>query len=155
MEELIKKLSELKDLIKAVKTAAPKPILPSIPAIPALKPPSPPSMAPTGNKSTKMPGMAPDSKKDPKKVAQQIKDGSMSTKTQKIMLKFDQNGQWSLIEKAAKEINPKDPILNPGKFPPKAISPEKLKEQQAKLEQHNKNKALQKEEVESSSEEET
>lgn len=42
-------------------------------------------------------GAGPDSKKDPKKVAQQIKDGSMSTKTQKVMLKADSvTGQWYL-----------------------------------------------------------
>jgi hypothetical protein len=95
MDELFKKLTQLTDLLKAIK---PPSVAkgPSIPTIPAIKPPAPPSMAPKATATTKMPGMTPAGKKDPKKIAQQIKDGSMSTKTQKVMLKFDKNGQWSL-----------------------------------------------------------
>lgn len=92
MEELAKKLNQLVALIKAVKVVAG----PSIPQIPAIKQPAPPSLNPPKTITAKIPGISPDSKKDPKKVAQQIKDGSMSTKTQKIMLKFDENGQWKL-----------------------------------------------------------
>lgn len=102
MDNLLKKINELMALAKAINASTP-----AIPAIPAIKPPPPPSMkAPQKNK--KIPGMVLDSKKDPRKVAQQIKDGSMSTKTQKIMLKgeeclkIDQNGQWSL-EKGEKD----------------------------------------------------
>jgi hypothetical protein len=96
MEELIKKLQKLNDLIKAIKKqAAPGPTLPDLPQP---KQPSPPSMTPSMAKAPKIgTGAGPDSKKDPKKVAQQIRDGSMSTKTQKVMLKADsQTGQWYL-----------------------------------------------------------
>lgn len=205
MEKLVKQLTYLKDLIKAIKA---KSGVATIPALPSIKPPAPPSIK-ASVKPTKIPGSGPDSKKDPRKVAQQIKDGSMSTKTQKIMFK----SQWSDedIEKADKllenklyhihqgphritskpislkeikaqhgsvqklensgfrliqheekpteikkadpfKVNPKDPVLNDAKFPPKAQSPEKLKESQAKLDQYLKNKKLKKNdsEVESS-----
>lgn len=102
MQSLVKKISELLSLLKAV---TPKQVgAPAIPQLPAIKPPASPSMK-ASVKATKLPGVSPDSKKDPRKVAQQIKDGSMSTKTQKIMfkseecLKVDKNGQWT-IEKA-------------------------------------------------------
>ena len=97
MEELVKKLTQLTDLLKAMKKPdAPKG--PALPTLPAIKPPAPPSMTPTKSAAPKIgTGAGPDSKKDPKKVAQQIKDGSMSTKTQKVMLKADsKTGQWYL-----------------------------------------------------------
>lgn len=97
MEELIKKLTQLTDLLKAMKKPdAPKAF--SIPALPAIKPPPAPSMVPAKAAAPKIgTGSGPNSKKDPKKVAQQIKDGSMSTKTQKVMLKADsKTGQWYL-----------------------------------------------------------
>jgi hypothetical protein len=96
MEELVKKLTQLTDLLKALKKPdAPKG--PALPTLPAIKPPAPPSMTPTKSAAPKIGiGSGPNSKKDPKKVAQQIKDGSMSTKTQKVMLKTDKNGQWQL-----------------------------------------------------------
>jgi hypothetical protein len=193
MSDIFKVVSKLKDLFKAIKEQ--QSLLPKIKPIGSIKPPPAPSLT-ASNKATKIPGMGPDSKKDPKNVAQQIKDGSMSTKTQKIMLKSD--GQWAdsdiekadeeagkklyhihqeghqitdkplsleeintrhggaqklenagfrLIphkieptEKAEKKTNPKDPILNDGKFAPKPLSPEKLKEQSLKLESYKKNK---------------
>jgi hypothetical protein len=99
MDALYKKLTQLTDLLKAIKpqSAAKGP---SIPTIPPIRAPIAPSMAPKAAASTKMPGMASQAKKDPKKIAQQIKEGSMSTKTQKVMLKTD----WSDedIEKADK-----------------------------------------------------
>jgi len=94
MEDLVKKLGMLKDSLKAVNQ-------PTIPKIPTIKPPPQPSMTPSTASAPKIAiGAGPNSKKDPKKVAQQIKDGSMSTKTQKVMLKT----QWSDedIEKADK-----------------------------------------------------
>lgn len=99
MEELVKKLEELSKAIKAVKKLNPPThmALPEVPSLPAVKPPAPPSMTPSATKAPKISnGEGPNSKKDPKKVAQQIKDGSMSTKTQKVMLKTAKNGQWSL-----------------------------------------------------------
>ena len=96
MEELVKKLEQLKELIKAVKANVPQ--MPTIPAMPTIKPPGQPTMSPKATAAPKIGvGEGPNSKKDPKKVAQQIKDGSMSTKTQKIMIKAD-TGQWYLRE---------------------------------------------------------
>lgn len=94
MEDLVKKLEQLKELIKAVRQLQVKSVGNSLPKIPTIKPPSmSPSVTPTKISS----GQGPNSKKDPKKVAQQIKDGSMSTKTQKVMLKADSvTGQWYL-----------------------------------------------------------
>lgn len=100
MSELEKKLEQLIDLIKAVKAMEPvKKDGPQLPTIPAIKPPAPPSMKAAPGKAPKIgSGAGPDSKKDPKKIAEQIKNGSMSTKTQKVMLKFEKNGQWSMAE---------------------------------------------------------
>lgn len=100
MEELLKNLIKINSLIKAIKAKSLG--NPPLPTIPGLKKPTPPSMTP--NIPNKMPGVAPEAKKDPKKIAQQIKDGSMSTKTQKIMLKTAKNGQWTL------ESDPKSDI---------------------------------------------
>ena len=100
MEELVKKLTQLTDLLKAIKKPDAKPMH-ALPTLPTMKPPAPPSMTPSTAKAPKIgTGEGPNSKKDPKKVAQQIKDGSMSTKTQKVMLKADT--QWSSddVEKA-------------------------------------------------------
>lgn len=96
MEELVKKLTQLNELIKAVRQN--KPVAPALPSIPAPKQPSPPPMTPSTAKAPKIGvGEGPNSKKDPKKVAEQIKNGSMSTKTQKVMLKADSvTGQWYL-----------------------------------------------------------
>jgi hypothetical protein len=102
MEELVKKLEQLKELVKAIRQSQVKPIAPitppALPTIPAPKAPSPPPMTPSAAQAPKIStGQGPNSKKDPKKVAQQIKDGSMSTKTQKVMLKADSTtGQWYL-----------------------------------------------------------
>lgn len=96
MEELIKKLTQLNELIKAIKAEKPKTPF-ALPSIPPLKQPPKPSMTPPKVNAKMGQGVSPNSKKDPKKVAQQIKDGSMSTKTQKVMLKADsQTGQWYL-----------------------------------------------------------
>jgi hypothetical protein len=123
MEELVKKLTQLTDLLKALKKPdAPKG--PALPTLPAIKPPAPPSMTPTKSAAPKIGiGSGPNSKKDPKKVAQQIKDGSMSTKTQKVMLKTDKNGQWQLdeeVEKASRsDIKPESKEPKPLRFPDK------------------------------------
>lgn len=99
--DLDNKIDELFELLKATKkTLVPMPKSP-IPSVPPIKPVKPPSMVPSQTAAAKLPGLAPDAKKNPKKIAQQIKDGSMSTKTQKVMFKnetisFAKNGQWSL-----------------------------------------------------------
>lgn len=97
MEELAKRLEKIRDLLKAMRQS--KPLQgPKIPQLPPIKQPSAPSMTPSATAAPKIgTGQGPNSKKDPKKVAQQIKDGSMSTKTQKVMLKADSvTGQWYL-----------------------------------------------------------
>ena len=98
MGNLAKKIAQLVDLLKAIKapSAQKAPKAPSLPQLPKIKQPIQPSMTPSKASTSKIgPGVGPDSKKDPKKVAQQIKDGSMSTKTQKVMFKSD-TGQWYL-----------------------------------------------------------
>ena len=98
MDELVKKLEQLNDLLKAVKKLNP-PTGPTLPKLPAVSPPPPPPMKASAGQAPKIgSGAGPDSKKDPKKIAEQIKNGSMSTKTQKVMLKFEKNGQWSMAE---------------------------------------------------------
>lgn len=98
MEELLKKLTQLNDLLKAMKKPEANKPMHQLPTLPAIKPPPPPSMTPAKAAAPKIgTGTGPSAKKDPKKVAQQIKDGSMSTKTQKVMLKADsKTGQWYL-----------------------------------------------------------
>lgn len=121
MEELYKKLLELNSLLKAVKPTNPQPVGFHLPKIPAIRAPASPSMsAPGAAKDGKIPGMAPAGKKDPKKIAEQIKSGEMSTKTQKVMLKAHENGQWYLdeVEKASFR-KPKDGDSKPLRFPDK------------------------------------
>lgn len=111
MEDLSKKLIQLQDLIKAIKSmkastqpSGVKP--PALPTLPSHKAPPKPSMTPSAASAPKIStGEGPNSKKDPKKVAQQIKDGSMTTKTQKVLLKAD---DWAdSVEKADKEAETK------------------------------------------------
>lgn len=97
MEEMNKALDSVIELLKAIQSPIKNPIA----SIPSIRPIKAPSVVPSKASTAKMPGVAPNSKKDPRKVAQQIKDGSMSTKTQKIMFKSEtleihQNGQWTL-----------------------------------------------------------
>lgn len=100
MESLKSKLTRLVELIKAINTT--NSLGSSMPSIPEIKPPSPPSMKTKLPKNSKIPGVAPSSDKNPKKIAEQIKDGSLSNKTQKIMFKCD--GTWTNedVEKADK-----------------------------------------------------
>ena len=67
-----------------------------MPTIPPIKGIQPPSMKASG-KAPKIGGVSANTNKDPKKVAQQLKNAE----TQKIkmpMLKADHNGQWTLTE---------------------------------------------------------
>jgi hypothetical protein len=98
MDELYKKLEELQKAIKAVKKLNP-PVAPKLPELPSIKAPPQPSMTPASTTAPKIgAGKGPDSKKDPKKIAEQIKNGSMSTKGAKTLVaKADsQTGQWYL-----------------------------------------------------------
>jgi hypothetical protein len=100
MEELFSKLTVL---LKALKES--KPAQHSGFKIPPIKPNSPPPMS-VPPAPIKPIASAPASKKDPQKIAAQIKDGSMSSKTQKVMAPgkvaksetctIAKNGQWSL-----------------------------------------------------------
>lgn len=91
MEELLNKIQELRNLVKA---ALPKSTGPKVPALPKISSPATPSMT-AGNKPAKIPGMNPDSKKDPKKIAEQIKDGTIK---RPALIKAYANGQWKIDE---------------------------------------------------------
>ncbi len=65
-----------------------------LPAIPSIKQPPVPSMT-TSNTASKLPGIKPSSTKDPKKMAEQLKNPTQRKQTLQ-MLKFDANGQWTL-----------------------------------------------------------
>jgi hypothetical protein len=91
MESLYKKLEEL---LKAVKSQA-RPMHPPLPKMPEIKPVASPTASAGGSKPPKMPGINPGSKKDPVKVAQQLKQGKTQKKTMPL-LKVEKNGQWSL-----------------------------------------------------------
>ena len=96
MKPLLKKLEELRDLIKAAKSKPQQSMHSEIPSLPTIKPTSAPSMsAGASSKPPKMPGINPGSKKDPVKVAQQLKQGKTQQKVMPL-LKVDKNGQWSL-----------------------------------------------------------
>lgn len=94
MEDLYKKIEALRDMVKGILS---KPNSNSL--VPALKLPTPkplsmPSMSSTAA-PTKIPGVAPPSGKDPKKVAEQLKN-PRPKKVKVEILKFEKNGQWSL-----------------------------------------------------------
>lgn len=95
MEKLRDKLEELlKNL------AAMKPKSASNTLVPALKPQgvkplSISSGAGAAPKAVKMPGISPSSNKDPRKMAEQLKNPK-PTKTKIEVLKVEKNGQWSL-----------------------------------------------------------
>jgi len=93
MQDLIDKIEQLK---KALTSFSPKSQQDSM--VPALKPPTvkPLSMpAVKAGKPLELPGVAPASGKDPKKVAQQLKN-PRPKKVKIQMMKTDKNGQWSL-----------------------------------------------------------
>lgn len=105
MDSLYKRLLKINSLIKAI---APK--IKQIQATPSIKMPNAapktpkigmtpkmPSMKPT-NTAPKIPGMTPASTKDPTKVAQQLKNQTPKASSMD-MVKFEDNGQWSLIKK--------------------------------------------------------
>ena len=95
MESFRKKLEELRDLIKAAKPGA-KGMHPDLPKLPEIKPtPAPSISASASMKPPKMPGISPGDKKDPVKVAQQLKQGKPPKKAMPL-LKVDKNGQWAL-----------------------------------------------------------
>jgi len=103
MDDLFKKLEELNKLLKSFvpKTVQPAPIA-ELPKIKEIKPisvkaPNPPQ--------PKLPGIAPPSKKDPKKVAEQIRNGQVRAETLNA-LKRSNNDQWSLVKQDVTEKEP-------------------------------------------------
>src|SRR5689334_8501562 len=92
MDELIKKLEALRDLAKGLLSKPGQNALVPALKIPAPKPLSMPSVA---SSPTKIPGVAPASGKDPKKMAEQLKN-PRPKKVKVEVLKFEKNGQWSL-----------------------------------------------------------
>jgi len=93
MDELYDKTEELLKSLLSIKTGASKDLM-----VPALKPltaklPKPSIKQPTANKIPS--GLPPPSKKDPVKVAEQLKNPNPE-KVKIEVLKTDQNGQWSL-----------------------------------------------------------
>lgn len=90
MEELVKKIQELKELAKAV--VLKQQATHKVPVLPSIQPPAQPSMT-ASSASTKIPGVNPDSKKDPKKIAEQIKSGAIRKPK---LIKGRANGQWAL-----------------------------------------------------------
>lgn len=78
MQDFIKKLQELNSLLKAF-NASTKTGMMKLPAAPKQADP------------LKLPGMAPKSKKDPKKMAEQLKNVELKPK-----IKIAANGQWKM-----------------------------------------------------------
>ena len=91
----LKKLTELRDLLKGMFTKPGQPAM--VPAIqqPSVKPLTMPPISIKANTS-KIPGMAPPSQKDPKKMVQQFKN-PRPQKPKTEMLKVEKNGQWKLV----------------------------------------------------------
>jgi len=95
MDDLIAKIEELRKNLAAMKPkSAGQQLVPAL-KLPTVKPLSMPSGGPASAKMPKMPGVSPVSNKDPKKVAEQLKNPK--PKKPKIeILKVEKNGQWSL-----------------------------------------------------------
>ena len=96
MQDLIDKIQELRKNLAAMKPKGKDAASNLVPAIqlPTVKPLSI-SSAPASSRASKLPGMSPASTKDPKKMAEQLKDPKPK-KPKVEVLKFDANGQWSL-----------------------------------------------------------
>jgi hypothetical protein len=93
MEKLREKLEELVKNLAAMKPkSAQNTLVPGL-KMPGVKPLS--IGAPAAPKATKMPGMSPASGKDPKKMAEQLRNPKPA-KPKIEVLKVEKNGQWSL-----------------------------------------------------------
>lgn len=102
MDDLFEKTEALLKSLLSVKTGASKDLM--VPAIkpPSFKTPKPTIKQPTANKIPS--GLPPPSKKDPTKVAEQLKNPNPG-KVNVEVLKMEDNGQWSLEK--MKLIKPK------------------------------------------------
>jgi hypothetical protein len=92
MQDLIEKIEQLRKALGAMKPKKDT-LVPAL-SLPAVKPLS---ISASGGsaKPAKLPGVAPASGKDPKKMAEQLKN-PRPTKPKVEILKTDKNGQWSL-----------------------------------------------------------
>jgi len=98
--ELYEKTKELLKSLLSIKTGISKDLM--VPALkqPSLSLPKPSIKQPSVNKIPS--GLPPPSKKDPVKVAQQLKNPNPG-KVNVEVLKIEENGQWSL-DKCAQEV---------------------------------------------------
>jgi len=94
MQDLIDKIEQLKKSLAAMKPKE-NPLVPAL-NLPTLKPLSMPSASSAPAKS-KLPGVAPATGKDPKKMAEQLKN-PRPVKPKVEVLKFENNGQWRVEE---------------------------------------------------------
>ncbi len=92
MQDLIDKIQELKKSLAAMKPKE-NTLVPAL-KLPTVKPLSISSSSGSAVKA-KLPGVAPVSGKDPKKMAEQLKN-PRPKKAKVEVLKTDKNGQWSL-----------------------------------------------------------
>jgi hypothetical protein len=92
MEKLQKTLIDMRELLKSF-TPSIKPKIAQTP--PSIKTIQPPPLAPKVPAVPKLPGVAPVSSKDPKKMAEQLKNPT-ERKAKIEMLKVASNGQWTL-----------------------------------------------------------
>jgi hypothetical protein len=100
MRDILDKFEQLRKALAAMKPKQDS-IVPAL-KLPSIKPLSMPSSSGAAV-NTKLPGVASPSGKDPKKMAEQLKNPR--PKKPKIeMLKVEKNGQWNLMEKAAPDF---------------------------------------------------
>ncbi len=94
MDDLFEKTQELLKSLLSMKTGISKDLM--VPAIkpPSFKTPKPSIKQPSANKIPS--GLPPPSKKDPVKVAQQLKNPNPTKVPNIEVLKVEENGQWSL-----------------------------------------------------------
>lgn len=93
MQDLIEKIEQLKKALAAMKPKKDT-LVPAL-SLPSVKPLSVSSSPGSSAKAPKLPGVAPASGKDPKKMAEQLKN-PRPKKAKVEILKTDKNGQWSL-----------------------------------------------------------
>jgi hypothetical protein len=94
MQDLLNKIEQLKKSLAAMKPKDTGTLVPAL-SLPPVKPLSISAMSGGSAKPAKLPGAAPASGKDPKKMAEQLKN-PRPKKPKVEILKTDKNGQWSL-----------------------------------------------------------
>lgn len=95
MDELYEKTKELLKSLLSVKTGASKDLM-----VPAIKPPTLKTPSIKAPSASKIPSaLPPPSKKDPAKVAEQLKNPNPEKPAPVEVLKVEKNGQWSFEER--------------------------------------------------------